>query len=696
MIRHNQDEETYEELMRRNLAQIPVYSKEWTNYNSSDPGITLLENMTAFQLVQQKQINTVTDAVRRKLLKLAGYEPKEGRCAKVLLSSKEPGQAYRMPAGQKLFVGELCYETSRAVTSKGSRLIGMYAETGQGLKDLSNLLQQDASISQTVFGEEPAIGQSLYLVVDSMPKSGEEWILYVRMQGTDCRNISSRGWQNELAQIEWSYYTGQGFVKLPGKDETKGLLVSGALYFSMPEQVPAVYEKLPVAGYVLRGTLIKADYDIAPCMNRLSGFLFEAWQKETKAACISFQISTRIDVYSSLLDEGYYRIYCREKKGEGYRLYKEAPSQKQEGRFVRINKEGPGHYCFCFCKRRYHYGPARLKNAIKIVAYQESMMRGYYLDRVLGYDNQVIDLPVRQIIADSFCLIAERIDEQGEAYFDFVKPDYRQPQALVYTLDSVEGKIIIRDAGAFLEARLYIGSLSVSSGENGNVREWNEFIPHGETEGIRYTNPCAGEGGRLYETTQELADRFYLEQKEPAVAVTAQDYEMFAKNTPGLCIHKVKAVMDTLKNRVDIFVKPYSKQPHPVLSDTYRKAILKQLEGRRLLTTRIEVQGPVYLPIHVSGTVYGKAHYEGCQQEVEQLLYELLEGRHNNRNFGDVIRFDEIYGAVERLECVAYIENLHMRPQYFELAALRGQDIIPKVQCLCCAGQITVKTESMI
>ena len=60
----NLDDKTYEELRREAVDKIPLYSPEWTNFNRSDPGITILEALTSFQLMQQKAFNTVTPAVK--------------------------------------------------------------------------------------------------------------------------------------------------------------------------------------------------------------------------------------------------------------------------------------------------------------------------------------------------------------------------------------------------------------------------------------------------------------------------------------------------------------------------------------------------------------------------------------------------------------------------------------------------------
>ena len=37
------DNKTFDDLMKEMIASIPKYSKKWTNFNPSDPGITLVE-----------------------------------------------------------------------------------------------------------------------------------------------------------------------------------------------------------------------------------------------------------------------------------------------------------------------------------------------------------------------------------------------------------------------------------------------------------------------------------------------------------------------------------------------------------------------------------------------------------------------------------------------------------------------------
>ena len=47
---------TFDERIKEAIMQIPLYTEEWTNFNPSDPGMTILENLTAFTTLQQEEI----------------------------------------------------------------------------------------------------------------------------------------------------------------------------------------------------------------------------------------------------------------------------------------------------------------------------------------------------------------------------------------------------------------------------------------------------------------------------------------------------------------------------------------------------------------------------------------------------------------------------------------------------------------
>jgi hypothetical protein len=66
----NLDDHGYNDLMAEALALIPTFSPEWTNYNPSDPGITLVELFAYLTDMLLYRLNRVSDENTRKFLKL--------------------------------------------------------------------------------------------------------------------------------------------------------------------------------------------------------------------------------------------------------------------------------------------------------------------------------------------------------------------------------------------------------------------------------------------------------------------------------------------------------------------------------------------------------------------------------------------------------------------------------------------------
>jgi hypothetical protein len=66
----NLDDRRYNDLVAEALTRIPTYSPEWTNHNSSDPGITLVELFAYLADMLLYRLNRVTDDNTRKFLKL--------------------------------------------------------------------------------------------------------------------------------------------------------------------------------------------------------------------------------------------------------------------------------------------------------------------------------------------------------------------------------------------------------------------------------------------------------------------------------------------------------------------------------------------------------------------------------------------------------------------------------------------------
>jgi len=454
------------------------------------------------------------------------------------------------------------------------------------------------------------------------------------------------------------------------------------LSFRIPKEIPVIYEGLPEKGYVIRGVLKKAAYDISPRISSIHGFLFEVWQKETKSICYTYERNEAIELFCDILEEGYIQVFCKETQEGSYYLYDRAVTDSQKGRYYRLHRLGFGRYRIEFDQETFGYMPGHFPNAVKIVSYNQEMMYGYDLGVVYGYDNQEIVLPAKNIVKESFSVIIMHKNDKGEQVYDFVRPSSRKKGELQYTLMENDGILVITDAADFIDAKIFLGGCAVSNGDQGNIRTGSRFLSKGYNSEIVFSNPVEGKGGCYTETIAQVRQRFIKDLKVHYTAVEAQDYEQLVRTTPMLCIDKVKAVRDTMKNQVKIAVKPLSPVPFPRLSETYKKAIRERLEQARLLTVNIEIEQPVYVPVYVKGTIYIKPHYTGSRQQIEDVIRRELDYISTNRNFGEQFHFDTLFHRIEELSCVKYIYELSVTAQNSMHVVQKGLDMYPKHYCL--------------
>ena len=687
------DGKTFEERYTEAITHIPLLTKEWTDFNPSDPGITILENLIGFQSLQEEHILDASPEVKRRLLQMVGFVPERGRRARLLLAAEDVKESITLPANHRFLLGDMSFETGRVIKIEDRKLLGVYGkkEGEEKYHDFRFLLDHETKVPASVFGEKPVVGNELYLISNSLPEPGTETIFYFRLRERFNRNPLLARTENTFASIRWECFTNAGWVEMRVRDATSAFLNSGEVRMWIPEDA-AVYKDAPVEGYCIRAVLTRAEYDIRPKVTAIDAFLFETWQKKTVSESISFDKSGSVEVISGIAEEVYVNVFAREGKGEPYRLYEYSEDPDRPGRFYSREDLGNGHMLLKFDKAKRGIGPERGRDCVRVVLYTEEVMRQFRIGKVLGYDNQRFKIPYERIVPHNFSIIARRLTDEGEEIYDFVRPEHDGEGALLYHLFEGDGEIVVEDAGDFIGADLFVAGIAVHEGAAGNIRAGNNLISLGENTGNVYYNPGEGTGGAYRETIEDVRKRFLIDMDTAYTAVTTKDYEDIVKTTPGLCIHKAHARMDETKNLVSIAVKPGTDEEFPKLPKLYQTIIMKRLEQRRLLTTRIELVQPVYTEVNVSGTVYVKLHYENCVKEIEDTVRRHIDYLNSEKNFGDRLHFDEVFHAIEVLDCVEFVYDLSIRPKSKHAAKMEDADIIPAYNCLLCPGQIRIET----
>ncbi len=163
------------------------------------------------------------------------------------------------------------------------------------------------------------------------------------------------------------------------------------------------------------------------------------------------------------------------------------------------------------------------------------------------------------------------------------------------------------------------------------------------------------------------------------------------KAVPGLSIHKIGVHSETRQNEIHITVKPNSLEAFPRLSDTYRNEIGQYLEKYRMLTTKIVIKQPVYVPIHVTGTIAVRKHLAYDREKIERALKKMLDGIHSEAGFGCKIVFHELYHCLRNVECVEEIYDLSIFPDSSQWAEKVGLDIQLKANALYYPGKLRIE-----
>src|ERR1700694_215727 len=99
------DDRDFEQLFQEAKARIPVHTPQWTNFNESDPGITLVRLFAFMTDNLLYRSNRIPEANRRKFLTLLGIGLQPASTGQGLISfSNERGSllSYPFPAGAGL------------------------------------------------------------------------------------------------------------------------------------------------------------------------------------------------------------------------------------------------------------------------------------------------------------------------------------------------------------------------------------------------------------------------------------------------------------------------------------------------------------------------------------------------------------------------------------------------------------------
>jgi Baseplate J-like protein len=112
------DDRRYAELLDEALARIPIHNPEWTNFNRSDPGVTLIEVFAFLTESLLYRCNQIPERNRRKFLSLVGVPLNAGASARGIVTftnDRGPLQSILLTGGLELRAGQVPFQTEHGL-----------------------------------------------------------------------------------------------------------------------------------------------------------------------------------------------------------------------------------------------------------------------------------------------------------------------------------------------------------------------------------------------------------------------------------------------------------------------------------------------------------------------------------------------------------------------------------------------------
>lgn len=253
----NLDDRTHKEIVEEALRLIPQYCPEWTNFNPSDPGITLVELFAWMTEMAIYRMNKVTDKNFVAFLNLLGVkllppQPSRALLQFSLVSGGPPtwvGRGTQVSTPQSGREPPVVFESVDDALVTDNKLVRCFTQVSDEYSDQTPFIDGRRTDGFEVFGGVNHIERSLYLGDQRFEQVGEDSLLVVR--------VSSAGHAEIVDLLEWEYWNGRRWREL-----TRSLteVEDGAIAF---EGIDSIEEEElnGIKARWIRGRLVEAPPD---------------------------------------------------------------------------------------------------------------------------------------------------------------------------------------------------------------------------------------------------------------------------------------------------------------------------------------------------------------------------------------------------------------------------------------------------
>jgi predicted phage baseplate assembly protein len=655
----NLDERRFEDLYDEARRRIPGYTPEWTDHSESDPGIALTQLFAAFTEMLTWRLNRVPEKNYVKFLELIGIQLKPPTPARADLSfalsapNPPPDGFVPIPKGTQVALsdagegGPVIFETDDNLYAVGTKLKALQTFDGGRFEVVTEANRVEGK-SYFPFGKIPQKNSALYLGFDApFPP------------GNGAKTVSLTVYAYTEGLIEEGKGLSAGPAPQAIKDEDVLERHQSSPTESLTPPVNAVWEFLGGSAKAPKWQELTIAEDSTSYFRRTGRVTFNPPAKDQ-------MIKLRYGLLRKPNDEELFwlRYRIKEELGSGY----EAAPRIQD---VTLNT---------------------------ISATNAETVKEELLGASKGTPNQTFRLAKSPVLPDEFELQVDEGDgfKPWKAVRDFAGSTRTDQH---FTLDLATGLVGFGDGERGKIPKRYVkptepdreftnikaASYRWGGGARGNagartITSLQSPVPFIES----VTNPRPAVGGEDEEPLAQAKIRAPEIIRSRSRAVTAEDFESLARQTPGARIRRARALplhhpdIEPMRPAgtpgattipvpgvVTVLVVPdaLGETRKPIPSEETLLLVGAWLNQHRIITTELYVAAPRYRRVKIEAVV--KVQPQADSGLVEKALREMLlayfhpltGGSGSGWDFGGTIYFAETFRRILDTPGVALVES---------------------------------------
>lgn len=608
------DDRRYDQLVDEAISRIPVHTPEWTNFNRSDPGITLIEVFAFLTESILYRANQIPERNRKKFLQLLRIplnSATEARGLVTIANDSAKREPVVLTDGVEVRAGEVPFRTTRTVdVLPVEGQIYIKKKTTDPTGDMLRYYQQ---LYASYRGTPAEITPQLYETVPFPTREGTPvalgdtvdncfWLALL-VRATDFPAVTPELMRAQIANRTLSL----GVV--PSLSESQATLPSGRAFATKPAvSIKADTPNVPESGGLPDDlSQRKAEYRPVDVKSETDLLAVPGVADITLPSASMLRLWNNIDPLETGVNE----------------LPPAIEDPTVEARlitWVRITLTSEATASFLWMGI----------NAVPVT--QRARVLNELLPNGTGEPDQMVRLALAPVLPSSVQLTVSHLgtttawsetQDLATAGAEVPVPDPRIPpggrqrtnaESKVFTLNAESGEIRFGDgergarppAGSTIRAT-YDFALGAEGNVGANTITESPALP----DGFKVMNPIATWGGADAESVAQGEKQIsrYLQHRDRLV--TREDFVSITLRTPGVEIGRVEVLPNyhpdfgggEVAGVVTLMLIP-AKDPQqpdaPLPRRPFLDAVCRYLDPRRLITTEVVLRGPSYVGVWVS------------------------------------------------------------------------------------------------